>query len=573
MKKFYSLLVAAAMVLGATSCQQDAIEEVATNEPVSFTATLNSTRTELGEGNKVMWNADDKITIYTQENTAGVVFDGDATEAAATAKFTTTEEFAASTTGYFAMYPEVYTYYNDEYELVTETPAATYADGIWSVKVTLEDTIDGVAGSFPENNPMVTFSTNDKLSFQAATALLKFTYEGQETDGYADILAMGASLVGTQTLNYNTADDTITYTDGDSYTQIGLNGLKNGETYYIPIFPGTVSSFSFTLANGKVYSFEQEFEFKAGKIYTVNFPEGTPSPWKLTDVASFNGKTMMIENGFHVIKNVTDTESGYIFMDSNWVMLGPSKAVVAGEWQATQEAYTGFRFADCSPADIYLSADASQMCVVPAGEPAPSLYHLYAYNSSAWSTVNAYVWDAAGTTLNGSWPGKAMTKTMVGEVEYYAYDIPNEYIGQNINFIFNNGTAQTADLSAAVNGDLFYYTNGDVVEDPANPVVAASHSIYVKNTANWSNLYLYGWGGLETASWPGTKMTTTTIGTDTYYVYTYTGLGDVEGGSIIFNNGSGSQTNDITNVNLTEDLFYEVSGTGSNYKKIADPRQ
>lgn len=54
MKKFYSLLVAAAMVLGATSCQQEAIEEVATNEPVSFTATLNSTRTELGEGNKVM---------------------------------------------------------------------------------------------------------------------------------------------------------------------------------------------------------------------------------------------------------------------------------------------------------------------------------------------------------------------------------------------------------------------------------------------------------------------------------------------------------------------------------------
>lgn len=213
------------------------------------------------------------------------------------------------------------------------------------------------------------------------------------------------------------------------------------------------------------------------------------------------------------------------------------------------------------------------MCVVPAGETIPSLYHLYAYNSSAWSNVNAYVWDAAGTTLNGSWPGKAMTKTKVGEVEYYVYDIPNEYIGKNINFIFNNGTAQTADLSAAVNGDLFYYTNGDVVEDPANPVVAASHSIYVKNTANWSNLYLYGWGGLETASWPGTKMTTTTIGTDTYYVYTYTGLGDVEGGSIIFNNGSGSQTNDITNVNLTEDLFYEVSGTGSNYKKIADPRQ
>lgn len=37
--------------------------------------------------------------------------------------------------------------------------------------------------------------------------------------------------------------------------------------------------------------------------------------------------------------------------------------------------------------------------------------------------------------------------------------------------------------------------------------------------------------------------------------------------------GSCGDDTAITNVNLTEDLFYEVSGTGSNYKKIADPRQ
>ena len=126
------------------------------------------------------------------------------------------------------------------------------------------------------------------------------------------------------------------------------------------------------------------------------------------------------------------------------------------------------------------------MCVVPAGETIPSLYHLYAYNSSAWSNVNAYVWDAAGTTLNGLWPGKAMTKTMVGEVEYYVYDIPNEYISQNINFIFNSGAgAQTADLSATVNGDLFYYTNGDVVEDPANPIIPEAKKLYLVPNSNW----------------------------------------------------------------------------------------
>lgn len=567
MKKIYSLLVAAAMVLGATSCQQEAIEEVAANEPASFTATLNATRTELGEGNKVMWNADDKITIYTQENLAGVTFDGDATAAASTATFTTTAEFTPSDNGYFAVYPYGKTNWSG-----TEVPAATYADGVWSVPTYISEEQTGVIGSFDEAyNYMAAYSTSNKLSFKAATALIKFTYTG--SNGYVSFNAQGASLSGDNTLNYNTETGKITYSDEGSYTSIYLNDLVKGETYYIAIYPGKVSNFNIKEGwQTTLFSYDKEYTFEAGKIYSIKM--GEPSQWQLYGLDG-TMTPMFIEDGYHVAKNVAYNESSYVFQNTvTYDMLTCAEEVAPRTWQATAVATESGFMTNCDYADVYLTADLSKMCVVPAGEAIPSMYHLYVYNSSEWNPLNLYVWDAGGKTLNGSWPGTALTTTMVGEVEYYVYDIPNEYIGKTINFIVNNGVAQTGDLSTVVNGDVYRYSNGDVVEDPANPVVAVSHKIYVKNSAGWSKIYLYGWNGLGTGSWPGVELTQTeTINGTTYYYYEFTGLGDVTGGSIIFNNGSGSQTGDITGVNLTADLFYEVKGTGSNYTQIADPRQ
>lgn len=589
MKKFYSLLVAAAMVLGATSCQKDAAETVATNEPVSFTATLNATRTELGEGNKVMWNAGDKIAIYTRENTAGVVFDGDATEATATATFTTTSEFAASETGYLAVYPEL-KWNTPTYPPTGVVPAASYADGIWSVPVHIGVEQDVVTDGWDEKyNYMVAYSQDNKLAFQAATALIKFTYTGMQ-DGIVTLTAEGANLAGNATLNYNTADGSISYTTTGTTTEISLFGCVAGETYFIPIFPGKVTSFavtgySATYAPETYIGYEGEFEFKAGKIYKAaasDEPVVTPSPWTMIDPNMGTNVSMTIDdNGYHVAKAVP--AGNFVFY--KWTdgvgeeYLSASKELGLNEWQATA---TDMQIAISIPGanmfDVYLAADASMFCLVETGATVPAMpepqYHIYVYNSANWNPLNLYVWDAAETFINGAWPGTALTTTKwVGEHEYYVYDIPTEYNGQTINFIINNASAQTGDLSMVAEGDVYYYTNGMVVEDPENPVVIASHKVYVKNSAGWSDMYIYGWNGLGTGSWPGTKMGTEDINGTTYYVYEFTSMGDITGGSLIFNNGASSQTGDITGVNLTEDLFYEVSGTGTNYKQITDPRQ
>ena len=397
MKKLYFYLVAAVMMIGATACQQDAVEGVK-NEKPSFTATLNGTRTELGENNKVMWNADDKIAVYTQENTAGVVFDGDATEAAATAKFTTTEEFAASTTGYLAVYPEL-KWNTPTYPPTGVVPAAEYADGVWNVPVHIGVEQDVTADGWDEKyNYMVAYSEDTNLSFQAATALIKFTYTGM-SGAPVTFTAEGANLAGDATMHYNTADGSISYTTTGTTTEISFFGCVAGETYFIPIFPGKVTSFavsglSVSYAPETYIGYDGEFEFKAGKIYKAagsDEPVATPSPWTMMDHSMGTNVTMTIDdNGYHVAKAVP---AGNFFFhawdETNGEQnLTASKELAPNEWQATAEATSlesAFNIPMGNMFDVYLAPDASMFCVVEAGATVPEMPKPFVSEETLWA--------------------------------------------------------------------------------------------------------------------------------------------------------------------------------------------
>ena len=509
MKKFYSLLVAAAMVLGATSCQQDAIEEVATNEPVSFTATLNNTRTELGEGNKVMWNADDKITIYTQENTAGVVFDGDATEAAATATFTTTSEFAASQTGYLAVYPNT-------------TKAATYADGVWSVPVTIGAEQDMVANGWDEKyNHMVAYSQNNQLAFQAGTALIKFTYEG-DAGMFASFYAEGANLAGNATLNYNTADGSISYTTTGTSTNIDLFGLTPGETYYIPIFPGKVEYFHLSGYSSWMpatfYSYEGEFEFKAGKIYTIKAKvQGTPSPWTMMDPNMGTQASMTIDdNGYHVAKAVPAGD--FVFyqwdMDNGEQYLSASKELGLYEWQATA---TDMAIAISIPMDnmfdVYLAPDASMFCLVETGATVPAMPEPFVPEQTLWAIsgeINGWGDTFLYTTET---EGLLVAQNVTFETDYsefkfrydsnwdqqytsevYGIEANKWVVAANTTSLGNTSvlTAGTYDVYLdTTNRKIYVVTAGSAIEDAVEQTVSnqkpveSAGKLYLIPNANW----------------------------------------------------------------------------------------
>ena len=120
----------------------------------------------------------------------------------------------------------------------------------------------------------------------------------------------------------------------------------------------------------------------------------------------------------------------------------------------------------------------SETTVVKATtEAKPITYNIYLENKDNWEAVYFYAW---GDYTTSEWPGEAMTKTTVDEVEYYVYTLPSEVNGKTINFLFNNGGngKQTADIKDVVVDKNYFYNN--YVEAPAVDTI-----LYLQPNTNW----------------------------------------------------------------------------------------
>ena len=68
-------------------------------------------------------------------------------------------------------------------------------------------------------------------------------------------------------------------------------------------------------------------------------------------------------------------------------------------------------------------------------------------NTLGWGAVNLYTWTAGGANPTGSWPGSGVGQDADG---FYTATVTfTAPAGQGLNFIFNNGGAQTVDLALA----------------------------------------------------------------------------------------------------------------------------
>ncbi|MBQ8056943.1 MAG: starch-binding protein [Ruminococcus sp.] len=175
---------------------------------------------------------------------------------------------------------------------------------------------------------------------------------------------------------------------------------------------------------------------------------------------------------------------------------------------------------------------------------------VYFKNTANWSSVNAYVWVHGTTTSVQAWPGAAMT---LDEGNVYKYTVSGDY---NMIIFSNNGANQTADLSIPAAGQIYDFSTGTwspykdepTTDDPTQaPTQMPTQSgetkmVYCKNSAGWGSVNVYMWsdsGTSKNAEWPGAKMTH--VGED---VWQYEVTGDWD--KIIFNNGSGTQTGDLS---------------------------
>ncbi len=186
---------------------------------------------------------------------------------------------------------------------------------------------------------------------------------------------------------------------------------------------------------------------------------------------------------------------------------------------------------------------------------------IFCENAAGWSEVYCYMWKD-GTGDNGGWPGQKMTTTDDGLL---SYTLTSDWDS----VIFNNGSGtQTSDMTYQGNGSCYNNSTGawttveveggdslpaettpahtaPVETQPAAPIVSEGNSvIYCKNDAGWSTVNVYMWttgSSDQNKSWPG--MAATNIGDD-IWMLEYEGSYKL----VIFNDGSGSQTANLTNM-------------------------
>ena len=159
----------------------------------------------------------------------------------------------------------------------------------------------------------------------------------------------------------------------------------------------------------------------------------------------------------------------------------------------------------------------------------------YDNSDTKWTKVNAYAWNGTNLGNLSTWPGVQMT-AVEGQDGWFQIDVKDAK-----NVIFNNGSGnQTGDLT--VNAAKPYYKNNGWADSFSGEAVVVKNKIYFKNNDGWSKVNAYAWNGISTGAWPGTAMTPV-AGQEGWYEIEV--IGDIDGASIIFNDGT-NQTSDLT---------------------------
>lgn len=159
-------------------------------------------------------------------------------------------------------------------------------------------------------------------------------------------------------------------------------------------------------------------------------------------------------------------------------------------------------------------------------------------DSLNWGNVNAYFFSGS-STVGAEWPGTAMTKYETNTFGQTVYEITIPSGATHV--IFNNGNAQTVDLS--LSGVEGYYLDGSQTEGKYNGTAWDSSALVsssammptdpVASSAASSDLVA---SGAENAAWPGVKMT---LDSATGYYVTEVPEG-MENALVIFTEGTSS---------------------------------
>ena len=177
----------------------------------------------------------------------------------------------------------------------------------------------------------------------------------------------------------------------------------------------------------------------------------------------------------------------------------------------------------------------------------------------AWgSTINAYVWPNGGSY--GTWPGGAISEN-AEHAGWYDLVLSGQ-ANSEINFIFNDGSNQTGDLSnSAYLGKNELWVVGSIVSDQVGweAEAPADLTVHFQKPESWgSNMNAYVWpNGGSYGTWPGGAISENADHAGWYDLVLSEGSGSAI--NFIFNDG-GNQTADLSNSSFVGEEELWVTG-------------
>ena len=203
---------------------------------------------------------------------------------------------------------------------------------------------------------------------------------------------------------------------------------------------------------------------------------------------------------------------------------------------------------------------------IPEGYNTVTIHFL---KPATWgSTINAWIWDANGKipgyeAYNTAWPGSPIPEN-ADKAGWYDITVGTAE-PQAFNFIFNDGSSQTADLTTGeVTGPTeLWVVDGVVYTIAPREWTHYCATIHFQKPAAWGdsiNAYAWSENGQMMGEWPGT-VTSPSVNEGWYTTIIYLEIGQTL--NFIFNDGNGNKTADLTAGKLTGNIELWIDGNGN----------
>ena len=330
------------------------------------------------------------------------------------------------------------------------------------------------------------------------------------------------------------------------------HGTKNGATYAVTVTvaeeePTAVDYYLVGYINGADVGIAADsanlgsYKFVAGKI-TVTFTE----------------------TSYVVVKDSAGTQ---YWTETYCTDTTVTLKTGAGEKMMVPAGEVTFTLTENADGTLTLSYDqAIETPEIPEGHNTVTIHFL---KPATWgSTINAWIWDANGKipgyeAYNTAWPGSPIPEN-ADKAGWYDITVGTAE-PQAFNFIFNDGSNQTADLTTGeVTGPTeLWVVDGVVYTIAPREWTHYCATIHFQKPAAWGdsiNAYAWSENGQLMGAWPGT-VTSPSVNEGWYTTIIYLEIGQTL--NFIFNDGNGNQTADLTAGKLTGNIELWIDGNGN----------